>query len=142
MEENMQTATIDPTKVGPGPEAKYRSFLAEKRFMIQRSVSTGRYVFYPRTILPGTGETDLEWVEASGRGTVYSTSTVRRSVAEGGAQNIALVDLDEGPRTMTRIVGCLPEEVFIGMAVRARIDMQDGEPILLFEPDYGEGKAL
>lgn len=125
----------DKIAAGPGPEAQYRAFLAEGRFMIQRSQSTGRHVFYPRSMMPGSGETDLEWVEASGRGTVYSTSVVRRAAAEGGDYNVALVDLAEGPRTMTRVIGCAPGEVFIGMVVRARIDVQDGAPILLFEPD-------
>ena len=56
------------------PEAAFRAHLQEGRFVIQRSRSAGRYVFYPRIIVPGTGESDLEWVEASGRGTVYATT--------------------------------------------------------------------
>ncbi|KJS20661.1 MAG: hypothetical protein VR78_01105 [Hoeflea sp. BRH_c9] len=122
----------DPITQGAGPEARYRDFLSEGRFMIQRSASTGKHVFYPRTMAPGTGQTDLEWVEASGRGTVYSFSTVRRSASEGGDHNIAIVELAEGPRTMTRVIGCEPDEVFIGMEVSARIDEQDGEPIVFF----------
>ena len=56
---------------------RFKAFLAEGRFMIQRSRSTGRYVFYPRLLIPGTGETDLEWVEASGMGTIYSITVSR-----------------------------------------------------------------
>lgn len=134
------TMTLSRTE-GPGPEARYRAFLAEGRFMIQRSASTGTCVFYPRTLLPGSGEGDLEWIEASGRGTVYATTIVRRPATEGGDHNIALVDLAEGPRTMTRVVGCAPEEVVIGMAVRARIDVRDGAPILYFEPVRDGGEA-
>ncbi|HEX5535954.1 MAG TPA: zinc ribbon domain-containing protein, partial [Sphingobium sp.] len=37
------------------PEAEWRAHLAEGRFMIQRSRSTGGYVFYPRVAEPGTG---------------------------------------------------------------------------------------
>ena len=85
-----------------GPEAEYRAHLEAGRFMIQRSRSTGRYVFYPRIAVPGTGETDLEWVPASGGGTVYAI-TVNRS--REGAYNLALIDLDEGPRMMSRIEG-------------------------------------
>lgn len=137
----MDPQDFDPITAGPGPEAQYRAHLAAGRFMIQRSAGTGRHVFYPRTLLPGSGEADLEWVEASGRGRVYSTSTVRRPAAEGGDHNVALVDLEEGPRTMTRIVGCPPDAVVIGMAVRARIETQDGAPILLFEPDPARGTS-
>ena len=45
------------------PEAQYQQFLAEGRFMIQRSRASGRHVFYPRMAAPGSGDTDLEWVE-------------------------------------------------------------------------------
>ena len=52
------------------PEQEYLAHLAQGRFMLQRSASSGGYVFYPRVAEPGTGATDLEWVEASGRGVV------------------------------------------------------------------------
>ena len=48
-----------PDRSMPGPEAQYLAFLAQGRFMLQRSASTGRHVFYPRTQVPGSGETDL-----------------------------------------------------------------------------------
>lgn len=112
---------------GPGPEAQYRAFLQEGRFMIQRSVSTGRHVFYPRIAAPGTGTDDLEWIEASGLGTIYSI-TVNRT--RQGSYNIALVQLDEGPRLMSRIEGV--ETAPIGTRVKARIaDL--GEPAIVFD---------
>ena len=111
-----------------GPEAEYRDFLREGRFMIQRSRSTGRHVFYPRVAVPGTGEQDLDWVEASGGGTVYAI-TVNRG--REGSSNLALVDLDEGPRMMTRIEGV--ETVPIGTKVQARIIDEAGAPLVVFE---------
>jgi uncharacterized OB-fold protein len=134
------TATAPAPPAAGGPEAQYRAFLRAGRFMIQRSRSTGRHVFYPRLAAPGTGETDLEWVEASGLGTVHAT-TVNRT--REGAYNICLVELDEGPRLMSRVEGIAPEAVRIGMRVRARIAQGGGgsggsagaaEPILLFDP--------
>lgn len=119
---------------GPGPEAVYRSYLAEGRFMIQRSASTGTYVMWPRVVLPGTGEADLEWVEASGAGTVYATTVTRRRPEQGGDYNVALIDLAEGPRMMSRVVGVAPEEVTIGMKVEAKVDELNGAPAVLFEP--------
>ena len=119
---------------GAGPEATFKAHLAEGRFMIQRSASTGKYVFYPRVIAPSTGEADLEWVEASGEGTVYATTLTRRRAEQGGDYNIALIDLDEGPRMMSRVVGVAPEAVTIGMKVRAKIDELNGAPAVLFEP--------
>lgn len=119
---------IPQITAGPGPEAQYRAFLQQGRFMIQRSASTGRYVFYPRVAAPGSGATDLEWVEASGLGRIYSI-TVNR--ARTGDYNIALVQLDEGPRLMTRIEGV--ETAAIGTRVRARIAELGGEPALVFD---------
>ena len=113
-----------------GPEAEYRAHLQAGRFMLQRSRSTGRYVFYPRVLIPGTGERDLEWVPAGGGGTVYAI-TVNRT--REGACNIALIDLDEGPRMMSRVEGV--ETVPIGARVRARITEEDGAPLVVFDPE-------
>ena len=118
---------IEPN-VDIGPEAQYQAFLHDGRFMIQRSRSTGRHVFYSRVAVPGSGETDLEWVPASGRGTVYAI-TVNR--ARDGAYNIALIDLDEGPRMMSRIEGV--ETVAIGTRVQARIAQLAGAPAVVFD---------
>ena len=108
---------------GSGPEAEYRAHLREGRFMIQRSRAAGVHVFYPRVAVPGTGEQDLEWVAASGLATVYAI-TVNRT--REGSYNVALVDLDEGPRMMTRIDGAR-EVVSIGRRVRVRfVDAEDG----------------
>jgi len=114
-----------------GPEARYRAFLAEGRFMIQRSATTGRHVFYPRVAVPGTGETDLEWVAAAGTGTVHATTASR---TRDGAFNIAIVELDEGVRMMSRVEGVAPEDVRIGQRVRARIAEENGAPIVVFDP--------
>ena len=116
-----------------GPEAEFQQYLAEGRFMLQRSVSTGRHVFYPRPFIPTTGEDDLEWVEASGAGTVYSTTVNRRSPEKGGTFNVALIDLDEGVRMLSRVVGMPAEEVQIGMRVKARIEELNGAPAVVWE---------
>lgn len=117
----------------PRPLHDYMAFLAQGRFMLQRSRSSGAYIFHPRVAEPQTGCTDLEWVEASGRGIVYST-TVIRVKPPGTAYNLALIDLAEGPRMMSRVEGVAPEAVKIGMAVKAGITEEDGAPIVIFTP--------
>jgi uncharacterized protein len=116
-----------------GPEAQWRSALAEGRLLLQRSASDGAYVFPPRTMAPGSGSDDLEWIAASGQGTVYSV-TVISPKPPLEPYNVVLVDLDEGPRVMSRVEGLAAAEVKIGMRVQARIGEHDGEPILLFDP--------
>jgi hypothetical protein len=125
------------TETKPGPEAAFRAFLAEGRFMIQKSASSGAHVFYPRVAAPGTGEVDLEWVEASGMGTVYATTVTRLKPNPDGTPadyNIAIITLDEGPRMMSRVEGIAPAEVTIGLRVKARIATFDGAPNIVFDP--------
>lgn len=115
------------------PEAEWRAFLAQGRFMIQRSPSTGAFVFHPRIAAPGNGADDLEWVAAAGTGTVHAVTTIlRRDPAEN--DNVVLVDLDEGPRLMSRVVETGPETVAIGQRVRARIIQEGDQPLLVFVP--------
>jgi len=115
------------------PEREYFEHLAAGRFMIQKSPSTSQCVFYPRMAAPGTGATDLAWIEASGRGTVYSTTVIRQKPPAPN-YNLALVDLAEGPRMMARVDGIAPEDVKIGMAVRAKIVRENDSPLVVFEP--------
>jgi uncharacterized OB-fold protein len=114
------------------PEIQYEAFLAQGRFMLLRSRESGRCFWFPRVAEPGTGSTDLEWVEASGEGTVHSTTTIRQKPPTPH-YNLALIDLAEGPRMMSRVEGLPPEEVRIGMRVHARIIREGERPLLVFE---------
>ena len=113
------------------PEQEYLAFLAKGRFMLQRSKGSGTYVFHPRVAVPGTGEQDLEWVEASGRGVVYSTTVVRNKPPLEN-YNVALIDLAEGVRMMSRVVDIDPAQVWIGMKVVANVSEIDGTPAVVF----------
>lgn len=115
------------------PEIQFAAFLEEGRFMLQRSRASGTCFFYPRVAEPGTGNTDLEWVEASGDGVVYST-TVIRPKPPASNYNLALIDVAEGARMMSRVEGVPPEQVKIGMKVRAKVIREDNKPLLVFEP--------
>ncbi|MEO7635868.1 MAG: OB-fold domain-containing protein [Sphingomicrobium sp.] len=114
-----------------GPEQIWRQALADGEFRLQRARASGRYFFPPRVAEPGTGDRDWEWVRASGNGTVYSMTIVHPR-PPAAPYNVVLVDLAEGPRVMSRVVGA--DRVHIGMAVRARIDRAGDEALLLFEP--------
>lgn len=121
---------------GPmGPELYFQAQVDSGRFMIQRSRGSGEHVFYPRLLAPGTGADDLEWVEASGLATVYSTTVVLPARgSDADPYNIALVDLDEGPRMLTRVIDIAPDAVTIGMRVRARIEQLASKAVVLFAP--------
>lgn len=115
------------------PELEYLEHLAQGRFMLQRSRASGTF-FYPRVAAPVTGARDLEWVPASGLGTVHAV-TVMRPRPPQAPYNVVLVDLDEGPRLMSRVEGMAPEAVRIGLRVRARVARQDGRPLVVFDPE-------
>lgn len=104
-----------------GVEQQYREALARGEFRIQRCGACAKAVFYPRMICPHCGGAELAWFAPSGRGAVYSTTVVRRKLEAGGDYNVALVDLEEGVRMMSCVTGLAPQDVRIGMAVRARV---------------------
>lgn len=128
----------DDPFAGPGPDARFHAFLAQGKFMLQRCRDNGAYVFFPRLHDPASGSTNLEWVEASGRGTVYAT-TVLRPRPPAAPYNVVLVDLAEGPRMMSRVDGIAPEAVTIGMAVQAAVIDEDDGPLIVFRPAAGGG---
>lgn len=116
-----------------GPQATYEAYLRDGRFMIQHSPTTGEYVFYPKVLTP-SGATDIEWVEPSGLGTVYAI-TVNR--ARNESWNIALIDLDEGVRMLSTIVGAVT--LPIGTRVRAEIEIYEGNNRVVFRAVEGGG---
>lgn len=76
------------------------------KLLLQYSPSTGRYQFYPRPFLAGTGESDLEWRESSGKGEVYSMTRIFRQMLSGThvPYICVLVQLDEGVRFLSRMI--------------------------------------
>lgn len=89
----------------------------EHRFLVQRCDACGRHQFYPRSLCAACGSTGVRWEEAGGAGRVYAVTTVRVQVIEERTPpyQVALVELDEGPRVLTTISG---EAVAVGDRVR------------------------
>ncbi len=129
------TAPDQTDSVSQGVEAQYRQALDDGRFLIQRCAGCDRAVFYPRMLCPHCGADKLAWATPDGRGTVYSTTVVRRKPEAGGDYNVALIDLHEGVRLMSRVDGVAPDAVRIGMAVRAQVVQQDGRGLVVFIPN-------
>lgn len=124
------------TELSPegGPDAQFAAHMAAGKFMIQRGVNSGTAVYPPVPTAPRTGE-DLEWFEPSGKATVHSV-TIMRKKPPTPSFAIALVDLDEGPRMMTRIDGVeQPEDVKIGMKVVAKVIEEDEQNLVVFVPE-------
>ncbi len=122
--------------VDSAPARTYAERLGEGVLAYQRCAECGSAVFYPRAICPACGGTDLVWHASSGRGTVYSTTSVSR---RGDVPYcVCLVDLDDGFRLMSTVVGVPAEHVRIGQRVRGRVDLDGDEPRPVFELEADE----
>lgn len=119
----------------------YQAELDAGRFCLQHCPQCLHHVFTPRELCPHCGASTLRWVRASGRGTVYSVTTIARKADAGGNYNVALIDLHEGVRMMSRVEGVAPEDVRIGMPVQAHVAQKDGRGLVLFQPVAQEGGA-
>lgn len=120
------------------PLACFRGYLECGQLAYQFDRESGQPVFYPRVIGPGTGNADLEWRISSGLGTVHAVTVV--SARGESAYDVALIDMDEGFRLMSRVEDVPPEQVCIGMRVRVRIHpAQEGAaPYPVFVPEGTE----
>ena len=119
------------------PLAAWLAYLERGELAYQFSPSTQRAVFYPRVVAPGSGAADLEWRVSAGLGTVYATTVVHPQ--DGGTYNVALIDMDEGFRLMSRVEDVPPEAVHIGQRVRFRVHRAGGDeaPCPVFFPAEG-----
>ena len=95
--------------------------LARHELYLQRCRDCGRRRLPPRALCPACLSAAVEWVRAAGRGTVYTFTVTYQNQAPGFREALpyvlAIVELAEGPRLMTNIVGCAPDAVRIGMPV-------------------------
>ncbi|MCJ7959205.1 MAG: Zn-ribbon domain-containing OB-fold protein [Pseudomonas sp.] len=108
------------------------------RLMLPRCLGCSFVIWYPRQFCPECGHDCVEWFEASGRGSVYSFTIVRRgegAYRETPSYVLAFVDLHEGPRVMTNIIDCDPTQLQIGQPVSAVFcDAGDSAALLRFRP--------
>lgn len=99
------------------PESeRYWAAASDGRLLLSHCPDCDLHVHYPRARCPDCfGET--EWTEASGDGSVYSYSVAERM--DGWPEDdlplvVAYVELAEGPRTMTNLIDCDPDDVSVG----------------------------
>jgi hypothetical protein len=106
----------------PIPDALTEPFweaAREGRLLIQRNPQSGRVQWYPRPYCLDDWSVRPEWIEASGKGTLYSFTVIPRSGIEQvpAPYVLAIVELAEGARMGAVLVDVDPDEVKIGMAL-------------------------
>ena len=104
----------------------------EGRFVVPTCTACGRAHWYPRAICPFCSSGEIAWRDASGQGTIYTFSVMRRAREP---YVIAYVTLAEGPTMMTNIVDCDFDSLRIGQPVSVVFkDTENGPPVPMFKP--------
>lgn len=114
------------------PDASYREYLRNGEIRMQQCAECGQFFFYPRVLCPLCGSDSYRWEKISGRGAIYSFTIERAVPGQEDDRNLVLVDLEEGPRLISRVADADPDGLHIGQPVTAFIGSMDGEPLLLF----------
>jgi len=124
--------------------ARYWAALAGGRLELPVCDACGHHIWYPRSTCPVCQHDGVTWTELSGRGTVYARTLLHKAMGPWSAATpfvVAYVELDEGPRVLTNVIGDDPGAVEIGTAVTAVFatvdDPRDGSPathLLRFSP--------
>ncbi len=115
-----------PAPVVNADSAPYWQGARDNKLLLQRCSDCGTLRFFPRYLCTECGSDNTGWVEATGRGTVHSFTVVHRAAfpefQERTPYVVALIDLEEGPRMMSNIVGADALEVAIGDAVTVEFE--------------------
>lgn len=118
----MSDGTADLPAPREAPDAgPYWQAAREDRLVMQHCYGCGTYRFFPSLLCPECGSDEQVWGPCSGRGTIYSVTTVHRAPSPAFRKIVpyvvALIDLEEGPRMMANIVGEGGDKAVIGDAV-------------------------
>jgi uncharacterized OB-fold protein len=140
------TQVADKPAPKPTPESKpFWDGANSGQLRIQKCVTTGKHFFPPRRYSPYTVGGETEWVEASGRATLYSY-VINHRAAPGfendGPYAIAVVELEEGPRMMANIVGIEiePEKLVLDMPLQVQFEARGEQQVPVFGPAAGSAK--
>jgi hypothetical protein len=124
----------------PTPETEhYWEGTAQGELRIQRCNTCGKAFFYPRPRCPHCSSSDVAWIKASGRARLH-TYLISHRPAPGFAEQvpyaIAVVELEEGPRMMTNIVGIdnTPDALELDMALEVDFESRDDQSVPVFRP--------
>ncbi len=123
----------------PVPDGDSRPFwegVQQQKLLIQRCETCQKFVFYPRSHCPHCFSEQLAWVQASGNGTIYSYTVVHQAYGPFAEQVpfvVALIELQEGVRMMSRITDAPPEAVRVDAPVQvAFVQVAEGVTLPYF----------
>ena len=126
-----------PAPVVTDDSATFWDAARDHRLVAQRCSGCGRLRHPPRPMCPECHSVDVETVELSGTGTVYSYAILHHPQHPAFSYPVVavLVDLDEGVRIVSNLTGVTPRDVAIGMPVRVAFEATEHDmAVPVFEP--------
>ncbi|RLA10073.1 MAG: hypothetical protein DRQ60_03855 [Gammaproteobacteria bacterium] len=113
--------------------------MKEGKVMVQKCADCNTWLAPSAFICEACGSENVPWVEVSGKGELYTYVVYHRAYAPEFESmvpyNVALIELEEGPRLLANIVGIANEDLQIGMALKPVFqEVAEGLPLLRFEP--------
>jgi uncharacterized protein len=131
-----RTAALEALPVPMANADGERHWAAAKdgKLCLQRCVHCKAFRFPPGYSCRKCGSTDAEWIDASGRGTIYSFSVIHRGPSPEFSgitpYILALVELEEGARMMTHIVEGSADDIAIGDRVQVVFEKRRGDVMI------------
>ncbi len=111
--------------------APYWEATRRHQLCVQRCERCGHLRFPPAVLCPKCLATEHRWVPLSGRGRIFSFIVVHRpqhpAFFADAPYNVAIVELDEGPRLHANVVGCANADLRIGLPVEVVFEKVDDE---------------
>ena len=135
----MAKEIVHPTPAVDWETRAYWEGAGRHELVLQRCRDCGTLQHRPRAVCASCLSGSIEHFRASGRGSVYTFSVTHQNQARGFREALpyvlAYVELEEGPRLLTNIVGCAPDAVAVGMPVVVDYaDVEGGIAIPRFRP--------
>lgn len=118
---------LKPLPVPDVDSAPYWNGCKDHRLLLQRCDACASFRFPAGPVCPSCNSREARWIPASGRGTVFSWIVVRHPVpaevyGSDVPYTVALIDLEEGVRMASNVVGCEPEALRAGMPVSVHFE--------------------
>ena len=137
-ESNRQPLAMRPLPRFPEPDTQqFWEATKEHRLTYATCDECGNLVFFPRRHCPKCGAMKQTWHESKGLGSIYSYSVVRQNrhpaFKDLGAYVVAYIDLDEGFRMTSNVVGIADplKDVRVGQRVKVQWEDQPGGEVSL-----------
>jgi uncharacterized OB-fold protein len=109
-----------------GPAAEFYKFCKAHELRFQRCTDCGTWRHIPRDMCAKCGSFNFEWARSSGRGTVFSWTTVTQPMLPQFAPLVpyapAVIELDEGVRMVSWVTDVKPDDLALGMPVEVVFD--------------------